>query len=370
MSPAVRRARLLAGLFCGVGVVALVPWLGWWPVIVFALVPAPWVALDRWLTRVRRPERLVAASLSLHTTLIAAGVGISGGVHSPLLPWVAIPVVTAAARFRVPVFLTGGLLATTAVILAAVLASSSALMHDPAPLIGVIVLLGALVVAQQPLLNAETRWRREAVLDPLTGLLNRQGLARRFRQLAEQARLTDQPVSLVAVDLDEFKPINDAHGHAQGDTVLKAVACELRKTLRSFELLYRLGGEELLLILPGTELSVGCETRRTRATCDRAKPAGRSARDRVIRCQLRLRRRNRLRPQCLRPPIARSTRLSTPDVTLWRSFSRAPTSPPSWAKNPWQPSPSVRFPWGVSHGSRQAPERSRTPVGLRSARRR
>ncbi len=58
----------------------------------------------------------------------------------------------------------------------AVLGSPRALEHDPAPLLGVIVVLGALVVAQQPVLNAELRWRRDAVLDPLTGLLNRQGL--------------------------------------------------------------------------------------------------------------------------------------------------------------------------------------------------
>jgi diguanylate cyclase (GGDEF)-like protein len=211
----------------------------------------------------------------LHTTLIVVGVGISGGVHSPLLAWVAIPVVTAAARFRVAVFLSGGLLATAAVVLASGLASWSTLVHDPAPLIGVIVLLGALVVAQRPLLDAETRWRREAVLDPLTGLLNRQGLARRFRELAEQARLTDQPVSLVAVDLDGFKRINDAHGHAQGDTVLKDVARALRTTLRSFELLYRIGGEELLLILPGTELSVGCEiAQRARRAIEDSQPGG------------------------------------------------------------------------------------------------
>ncbi len=123
MSPAVRRARLLAGLFCGVGVLALVPWIGGGPLAVFALVPGPLVVLDRLLGRARRPERVVAASLSLHTTLIVTGVGISGGVHSPLLPWVAIPVVTAAARFRLPVFLTGSVLATTALVLAAMIST-------------------------------------------------------------------------------------------------------------------------------------------------------------------------------------------------------------------------------------------------------
>lgn len=89
--------------------------------------------------------------------------------------------------------------------LVAVLSSPHALEHDPTTLFGVIVVLGALVVAQQPVLNAELRWRRDAVLDPLTRLLNRQGLEGRFREVAEQARLTDAPVSLVMCDLDGFK---------------------------------------------------------------------------------------------------------------------------------------------------------------------
>jgi diguanylate cyclase (GGDEF)-like protein len=274
MSPAVRRARLLAGLFCGVGVLALVPWVGWGPLAVFALVPVPLIGLDRFLARARRPERFVAASLLLHTMLIVLGVGLSGGVRSPLLPWVAIPVVTAAARFRLSVFLAGSLLAAGAVAVVAALVSSSSLIHDPAPLIAIVVLLAALVVAQQPLLDAEIRWRRDAVLDPLTGLLNRQGLQRRFQEVAELARLNECPVSLVVFDLDEFKRLNDVHGHAQGDAVLKDVAYVLRKALRSFELLYRIGGEELLLILPGAELEAGCEiAQEMRAAIEHSQPA-------------------------------------------------------------------------------------------------
>ena len=107
MNPAVRRARLLAGLFCGLGVLLMVPWIGWWPLAVFGLAPGPLLALDAVLRVPQRPERLIAASLSLHTALILTGIALSGGVHSPLLPWVVIPVVMAAARFRLPVFLIG-----------------------------------------------------------------------------------------------------------------------------------------------------------------------------------------------------------------------------------------------------------------------
>lgn len=275
MSPAVRRARLCAGVFCGLGVLAMVPWVGWRALLVFALAPIPLLVLDRFLARAKRPERMVATSLGLHTTLIVIGVGVTGGIRSPLLPWIAIPVVTAAARFRIPVFLMGSVLAMGALVASAALASPGALVHDPAAMIGILVLLGALVVAQRPLLDAEIRWRRDAVLDPLTGLLNRQGLPRRFREVAEQARLTGCPVSLVMADLDAFKHLNDRYGHAQGDAALRDVACLLRKELRSFELLYRIGGEELLLILPGAELASACEiAEQARAVIEAGRPAG------------------------------------------------------------------------------------------------
>ena len=198
VSAAVRRARLLVALLLGVGVLVLVPWVGWWPVVVVAVAAGPLVATDRLLARAQRPERLVAASLALHVTLIVVGVGLSGGVDSPALPWVAIPIVVAAARFRLPVFVTVAALSTGGLVLATVLASASVLIRDPAHLIGVVVLVGALAASQRPLLDSEIRSRREAVLDPLTGLLNRKGLERRFLEVAEQARLGGQPARITA----------------------------------------------------------------------------------------------------------------------------------------------------------------------------
>jgi diguanylate cyclase (GGDEF)-like protein len=221
---------------------------------VFAAVPGPLVVLDRFLVRSRHPERLVAGSILFHTTIILVGIGITGGVRSPLLPWVAIPVLTAAARFRLPVFLVGAALATAGLVASAAIADIHALGHNPAPLIAIVVLLGSLVASQQPVLTAELRWRNDAVLDPLTGLLNRQGLQRRFREVAEQARVSNRPVSVALIDIDGFKALNDEYGHARGDAALKDVSYALRKELRAFELLYRIGGDELLLILPGTEV--------------------------------------------------------------------------------------------------------------------
>ena len=59
------------------------------------------------------------------------------------------------------------------------------------------------------------------------------------------------------LDLDRFKRVNDEYGHERGDAVLRDAAYEIRKSLRSFELVYRIGGEEFLLLLPGADLESG-----------------------------------------------------------------------------------------------------------------
>jgi diguanylate cyclase (GGDEF)-like protein len=131
--------------------------------------------------------------------------------------------------------------------------------HDtlthPAELIVTIDVLIGVSAAAQALYGAELQHRNTAILDPLTGLLNRQGLERRFDEIAEQARLMGAPISILVCDLDHFKAVNDSHGHAVGDAVLRDVAYELRKQLRSFELIYRIGGEEFLVVLPGATLA-------------------------------------------------------------------------------------------------------------------
>ena len=80
---------------------------------------------------------------------------------------------------------------------------------------------------------------------------------------------------LVLCDVDGFKQVNDEHGHDRGDAVLRDVAYELRKRLRSFELVYRLGGEEFLIVLPGIGLQGGPRSRRAAARGCRAGAARR-----------------------------------------------------------------------------------------------
>ena len=125
------------------------------------------------------------------------------------------------------------------------------LIDAPAAFIVAVSVTVSLTAATQALNGAEGHARATAVLDPLTGLLNRHGLERRFGELAQQAKLIGAPISMLVCDLDHFKAVNDRHGHTTGDVVLRDVAYTLRKALRSFKLIYRIGGEEFLILLPG-----------------------------------------------------------------------------------------------------------------------
>lgn len=98
--------------------------------------------------------------------------------------------------------------------------------------------------------RAEGEAVRMATLDPLTGAYNR----RTFHEIAERemarARRAGQPLSIIMVDLDHFRPVNEAHGNRAGDEMLQRVADLIRSALRKEDMLVRYGGEEFLILLP------------------------------------------------------------------------------------------------------------------------
>ncbi len=99
--------------------------------------------------------------------------------------------------------------------------------------------------------------------DPLTGLGNRRHFDRRCAELMPALQRDAQPVALALLDIDHFKIINDAHGHAVGDRVLVALAALLRENTRSRDVLARYGGEEFVIVLPGMSLA------QAREVCER-----------------------------------------------------------------------------------------------------
>ena len=94
---------------------------------------------------------------------------------------------------------------------------------------------------------------RQALIDGLTGLANRRAAADALHAEAARAERLETPLSVVLADLDGFKDVNDVHGHAVGDAVLRVFAEVLRETLRESDVAGRWGGEEFLLLLPGAD---------------------------------------------------------------------------------------------------------------------
>jgi len=105
--------------------------------------------------------------------------------------------------------------------------------------------------------------------DSLTGLANRRVFEERIHSLIESARRHNSPLTVVSMDLDRFKSINDSFGHAEGDAVLKKVASTLSSMTRGCDLLVRLGGDEFILLLPDTDLvSARCLAERIRVAIE------------------------------------------------------------------------------------------------------
>jgi diguanylate cyclase (GGDEF)-like protein len=275
MSPRVRRARQIATGAVGVGMLLTVHDMKWTAIPLFAVCLLNLLTVDIRIKRSLRPERVVASSVVLIIVLIGASATLTVNEAYAVLPLLVLPVAMTAARFRPRVVWATAAFATLTAIVATTVDSPQRTVDHPLALASVVVLLVGVTAVTTALMDAEWQFRTESALDPLTGLLNRKGLETRFAEVGEQARLLEQPICLVMCDLDNFKRINDDYGHERGDAVLREISGELRRSLRNFELLYRLGGEEFLVLLPGVGLRQGEEIAEAlRTTVERARPGG------------------------------------------------------------------------------------------------
>jgi diguanylate cyclase (GGDEF)-like protein len=142
------------------------------------------------------------------------------------------------------------------------------------PVVGWAAMTASFVVAAETIGRQSERLRHEAHTDPLTGLLNRKGLALAAERVFSLADRTGIPVTVALADLDDFKGINDSEGHAAGDRLLVRLADAWRGELEPEDILARLGGDEFLLMLIGS----GCDdSRRTLDGLRLASPAAWSA---------------------------------------------------------------------------------------------
>jgi diguanylate cyclase (GGDEF)-like protein len=254
MEARVRPWRQMALAILAVAIVAVGPWLGWWPLLFLIPAAAFFAAADHFLTRVARPELVMFAAWIGSEVTIAGAVSLEGRPGVVALSWLAIPVITLSTRFSTRGVIAGVAIASALVLTVGFATAPHTVLNAPDLVLAPLALVLCVAVLSTPLMHSDIQHRSDAVIDQLTGMLNRKALGARTHELAQQSAVTGEPVGVIIADLDRFKRVNDTHGHAVGDMVLKEVAYLLRKQLRAFDLAYRLGGEEFLILVPGSDI--------------------------------------------------------------------------------------------------------------------
>jgi diguanylate cyclase (GGDEF)-like protein len=248
-----RPYRLVCFAILAIGLAAFSSELGWWWTIPLGVGLAGFAIADSFMRNSEHPALWVAAAWGILPLLLADAVVITGGAESPALMWFALPAVTLGARFE-----PRGIALGTAYILVLLGLSTYGLDADVAAahaqeVVAAVGLVLCTVILSGALVESDRAHRRRSTLDPLTGLFNRNALEQRLGELDGQPSREEEGLShaLLLCDLDHFKRVNDQLGHAAGDAVLQDVAYAMRATLRAGDSIYRVGGEEILIVLPG-----------------------------------------------------------------------------------------------------------------------
>jgi diguanylate cyclase (GGDEF)-like protein len=254
MEQRVRRYRAACFAILALALASAGPEIGWLWLAPLGAGFAGFAIADHFMQASERPWLWVAAAWGALPLLLAGAVIASGGPTSPVLMWFALPAVTLGARFDpwgmvvgTVYLVTVFLISTVAVDPASASAHSQALVATVALVLSTVILSGALV-------ESDRAHRRRSTLDPLTGLFNRNALEQRLAELDGapcDGKKGGQSHALLLCDLDHFKRVNDQLGHAAGDAVLQDVAYTMRSALRAGDSIYRIGGEEILVVLPG-----------------------------------------------------------------------------------------------------------------------
>lgn len=259
MEQRLRPVRAATMGLLGVVLLASAPWVGWWTLAPLVFAAGLFQLADSRLDSSHRPEYLMFAAWTLAEVTIAVSVVIAGAEHVTILCWLAIPIVTLSARFSIRGVYLGVAIALGLLIASGLIMDAQGVLDDPTIVAAPASLIVAVAILSTALMRSDVEHRSEAVIDQLTGMLNRKALINRADELSQQSAVTGQPVGMIVGDLDQFKRVNDSLGHPAGDAVLKDVAYVMRKKLRAFDLTYRIGGEEFLVLLPGAEVEETCE---------------------------------------------------------------------------------------------------------------
>jgi len=137
--------------------------------------------------------------------------------------------------------------------------SATILSWDAFTRLSIFVLIAYTVSLQAQLRRALEREKLRANTDRLTGLLNKGAFRERVEEEIYRARRYNHPLSLAFIDLDNFKQVNDIHGHARGDKLLQQISETITHTIRGIDIAGRVGGDEFVICLPETDDEQACK---------------------------------------------------------------------------------------------------------------
>ena len=267
--------RAISYLCTIVALIAVLPDTTAWVFVLPVVSLLNYKLATRRLAQSARPEYAIAYAASVTQLCFAVGVAMTGGPQSPLMVLLVIPFMSFSARFTTRGTIAGVVLTALLLLGATVGVDPSGALEEPALLLTAMSAFIGIAAFAVAFMNADVETRQDATLDPLTGLHNRKALRSRFDELRAQAEQDGTPLAMVVLDIDHFKSVNDTYGHPRGDAVLQGVADVLRAELREGEAVFRLGGEEFLVLLAGEDAD-GAEqiAERLREAVADAEPAG------------------------------------------------------------------------------------------------
>lgn len=245
----VTRARQVALL----AMVATIPWLVHdhsTAVLSIGLTFAVYtVFADRRARTSPAPQRWMFSVVVATQIGVALGAAFTGGPESAVILWAVVPMVSMPSRFGTRATWVGAALTFVAIGAAGLSHGWQALAASPDLTLVTAAVSAACLAYGRALQQNEGAQRRAASRDPLTGLFNRAMLTPHLEELQESA-VGMAELAVLAIDLDFFKQVNDEHGHATGDEVLRVTAEVLQAVAPSHARLHRVGGEEFLVLLP------------------------------------------------------------------------------------------------------------------------
>jgi diguanylate cyclase (GGDEF)-like protein/putative nucleotidyltransferase with HDIG domain len=188
--------------------------------------------------------------------LIAVAVAADGGARSPFTLLFLLPMVFAAVFYPLPIFIPVAAVDVLSFLLVADLYGDPNLAY--VGFVAACLAFAAILCAWQAQNHdrARDRLMRMSRTDPLTESLNRRGFEERLRSELDEASRTGRSFALVLLDLDNFKAVNDVHGHEAGDDLLCWVVEGVKRSVRTMDTVGRLGGDEFAILAPGLERDV------------------------------------------------------------------------------------------------------------------